>query len=137
MRIRFLGWLLFIFCTSTIASSGSNLSRYSGNWNWSDAPSDRTFSLKLTIKNFVLTAQYCAVAKNGQKIDCDDEDNPNINGHFERTKSEALVNFSSFFDAHDGVARIELRNNHVIWHVIKNPVGGDFYAPKDAVLNRN
>ncbi|MCG5074703.1 hypothetical protein [Paraburkholderia tagetis] len=82
-----------------------------------------------------LYGQYCAVAQNGNKVDCDDDEN--IDGDTDEAGKEAIVNFSSFFGARNGVAEIKVSDGHSLWHVLQRPTGGEFYAPNDAVLDRN
>ena len=123
----------FYFGCFLIAVGGSGrvyASSFEGNWNWSIAPSIRTFSIELN-------AHDCAVAQNGNRTDCDDEGNPNIDGIIDRTGQSATVHFSSFFGAKNGKARIAIRNGHLLWHITKNPDDGEFYAPNDAVLDRH
>lgn len=110
---------------------------FEGNWNWSVAPSPRTFSIELNAYGNVLKGQCCAVAENGNGTDRDDERNPNIDGIIDHTGQSATVCFSSFFGARNGKARIALQNGHLLWHITRNPGDGEFYAPSDAVLDRH
>ena len=107
---------------------------FTGEWDWNSAPSTRTFSIKLKQKGNRLYGQYCAVAQNGNKIDCDDEEDINIVGYIDNTGKSSIVKFSSFFDAKNGKAKISINGENLFWRIIKNPEGGEFYAPKDAIL---
>jgi hypothetical protein len=77
------------------------------------------------------------VAQNGNKTDCDDEKNQNANGIVNANGQSAAVHFSSFFGAQRGKAHLNLHDGHLFWHIIKNPDDGEFYAPKDAILDRH
>lgn len=105
-----------------------------GEWDWNDAPSTTTFSIDIKQHGNELIGQYCAVAQNGNKIDCDDEENPNIDGVVDSAGKSAIVSFSSFFGAKNGRATIKISGGHLIWHIVKKPSEGEFYAPKDAIL---
>jgi hypothetical protein len=138
-----LGWMGVIkndlWCLILIAitiSGQASAQSLTGKWDWSDAPNSRTFSIEIKQWGKKIEGQYCAVAQNGNRVDCDDERNPNIKGMIDGAGRPATVEFSSFFGAQDGKATLTLEKNRLIWHVIKIPVGGEFYAPNDAVLDR-
>jgi hypothetical protein len=124
-------FIAFFYSVNAFADS------FSGAWDWNVAPSTSTFSIKLKQQGGGLRGQYCAVAQNGNKIDCDDEENPNIEGNVDATGQSATVRFSSFFGAKSGKAQVTMRDGHLVWHVIRKPIGGEFYAPKNAVLDRH
>ncbi|CAN7757023.1 hypothetical protein [Paraburkholderia hospita] len=133
MNAFYLGCIL----TAISANGRAYAHSFEGSWNWSVAPSTRTFSIELNAHGNVLKGQYCAVAENGNRTDCDDERNTNIDGVIDRTGQSATVHFSSFFGAKNGKARIAIQNDHLLWHITKNPDDGEFYAPSDAVLDRH
>jgi hypothetical protein len=118
------------------AESSSRPWNWTGTWDWNAAPSTATFSISITQHDGKLTGQYCAVALNGNKIDCSDKlDAPNIK-FISNKNGRVVVEFSSFFDAKNGLAELNMKDGHLIWHVIKDPMGGEFFAPHDAVLDR-
>ncbi|MEM5293752.1 hypothetical protein VSR82_05350 [Burkholderia sp. JPY481] len=125
-----LGFIVLICNACAFADS------FSGLWDWNDAPGPSTFSIKLKEQGRVLRGQYCAVAQNGNKIDCDDEQNANIEGHVDAAGQSAVVRFSSFFGAKSGKAQLKIDDGRLVWHIIKKPVEGEVYAPKHAVLDR-
>ncbi|TDN69139.1 hypothetical protein [Paraburkholderia sp. BL10I2N1] len=128
-----LGCALIVFSHSVGAFSHS----FNGEWDWRDAPISRTFSVDLKQHGRKLRGQYCAVAQNGNRVDCDDEENSNIEGDIDAAGQSATVSFSSFFGAKNGKAKIKMSDGRLIWHIIKNPTGGEFYAPSDAILDRH
>lgn len=128
-----MGCALIFFFHSMSAFSHS----FNGEWDWNDAPSSRTFSVSIKQDGRKLHGQYCAVAQNGNRTDCDDEENPNIDGSIDATGQSAIVTFSSFFNAKNGKAELRMRDGHLSWHIIKKPTGGEFYAPRDAVLDKH
>ncbi|NIE55017.1 MULTISPECIES: hypothetical protein [unclassified Burkholderia] len=123
-----------MFAAISMSGCASPADQLSGEWDWDNAPSTMTFSIDLKQQGGKLKGQYCAVAQNGKKTDCDDESNPNIYGIVDGVGKSAVVNFSSFFGAKNGKATLKIIDGHLVWHIIKSPFGGEFYAPKDAVL---
>jgi hypothetical protein len=135
IRPAAIGLILFI---SVIASAASSKQAFTGAWDWTVSPQSMTFSVVLRQHGKEISGQYCAVAQNGNRVDCDDEGNTNIHGTVDATAKSAVVDFSSFFGAERGRALLKIDNHgRLIWKVINSPIGGDFYAPKDAVLDRN
>lgn len=128
----------FLLCCIFVAfSSGGCASPavpFVGKWGWNNSPSTMTFSIDLKKHGKKLQGQYCAVAQNGNKTDCNDETSPNIDGVIDETGKSAIVNFSSFFGAKNGKAVLKINDGHLIWHIVRNPSEGEFYAPKDAIL---
>jgi hypothetical protein len=110
--------------------------RFSGTWEWEDAPQARSFSIKLRQHGQRLFGQYCAVAQGGNRIDCDNGGDRNIRGIVNADGVQAMARFSSFFGAKDGAAIISLSGDKIKWRIIKDPVGGDFFAPHEAVMMR-
>jgi len=128
-------FICFLF-VAVFLSGGASAHSFSGEWVWNNSPAARTFSIEIKQQGGELQGQYCAVAQNGSRVDCDDEVNQNIGGNVDSNGVSATVRFSSFFGAKNGEARIEVNGDHLHWHIIKNPDGGEFYSPRDAVLDR-
>lgn len=97
---------------------------------------NRTFQINITEKNGILKGQYCAIAKNGDKIDCSDEKSNNLSGVIDRDKRDKInIEFSSFFGGKDGKAEITiLGENSINWKIIKKVEGGESYAPINCIL---
>lgn len=110
---------------------------FDGEWDKSSMVSNGTFSISLKQTDSKIIGQYCSITKNGHKIDCDPENNPNITGVVDDRSGSANLTFSSFFGATTGKATIALRHGQLIWHIIEVPRGGESYAPLDAILVRN
>jgi len=123
-----------IFVSVSAGGCASPADPFAGEWDWNDSPDTMTFSIDIKQQDNKLQGQYCAVTQNGNKTDCDDETNPNINGVIDRTGKSATVKFDSFFGAKNGRAVLEISDGRLIWHVIRNPSDGEFYAPEYAVL---
>lgn len=123
-----------VFTVISVSGCASPVAPFAGEWDWKDSPSTMTFSIDIKQQGKRLQGQYCAVAQNGNKTDCDDESNPNIDGLIDDSGKSAIVNFSSFFGAKNGRAALKMSDGHLIWHILKNPIEGEFYAPKDAIL---
>lgn len=114
-----------------------NLSDFVGEWEMesnSKNGSD-TFSINFSKSSKgILEGYYCAVARNGGKIDCTTDKEINIT-EVKKEDEGYLVSFKSFFGAKDGVAKISIKNDKVFWQVIKKPIG-EFYCPLEAYLTK-
>jgi hypothetical protein len=126
-----------VFAGISVAGCASPANEFSGEWGWNNASGTMTFSIDLKQRGDKLLGQYCAVAQNGNKTDCDDEENPNISGIIDNTGKSATVNFFSFFGAKNGKAIIKVSDGRLVWHIVKKPSQGEFYAPKDAIMEPN
>lgn len=93
IRVTIAGYLLL---ASTISSGESCKQTFTGTWDWTTSPQSRTFSIKLKQQGDKISGQYCAVAQNGNRVDCDDEDNSNIHGRIEVGAMSATVDFFVF-----------------------------------------
>ena len=119
---------------SVLQNSENNLNDLLGNWEIkSNTENSNTFSLIL-LKNpkGSLEGFYCAVVRNGNKIDCSPNKEINIK-EIKKQNNEYLVSFKSFFGAVNGEAKISLINGKLHWQVIKKPIG-EFYCPLDVYL---
>ncbi|MBN3759476.1 hypothetical protein G3O01_01390 [Burkholderia sp. Ac-20365] len=139
--LRFLAIAMVNISCGVLASISASTVAYAhsfeGAWDWNGAPSTKAFSIELTQRGNVLQGQYCAIARNGNRVDCDNERMPNIDGVVDRAGKSAEINFSSFFGGEGGKAKIRIQNDKLIWHVTKNPENGEFFAPIDAILDRH
>lgn len=80
--------------------------------------------------------RYCFITQNGNRIDCSPDNELNISGRISGDKDKAIVRFYSFFGASGGVAEITMINNRLLWSVIEQPKGGEYYGPIHAELRR-
>jgi hypothetical protein len=136
MRVRsFIGGYLLILSGLINAAPPQQL--FSGEWVLVSAPKSSEFSIKLRQTGRDLRGQYCAIVQNGNRIDCDDEENPNIYGVTNSSGAAAIVEFSSFFGATKGKSQLKIVKGQLVWHVESAPSGGAYYAPRDAVLVRS
>jgi hypothetical protein len=127
--------IICVFLLIGHANAASSTQTFTGMWTWNKAPSSESFSLDLKQTGKQLEGQYCAVARNGNRVDCDDERNPNLNGTLTASGDAVIVRFSSFFGAKGGRAELRKNSGHLIWHILEAPHGGEFWAPKDAILD--
>jgi hypothetical protein len=120
-----------------LVTKKTSAEKFDGEWEKPSLASSGTFSISLKQKDSKITGQYCAITKNGHRIDCDTENNPNITGDVDGRSGSANLTFSSFFGATTGKATIALRHGQLIWHIREIPRGGESYAPLDAILLKN
>lgn len=121
--------------TKTANKSLIDTNVFVGNWivESSFNKNDDTFSLHLfKNKNGLLEGYYCAITKNGSKIDCTSDKEINIRT-IKNENNFVIVLFESFFGAKNGEAKITLENDKIHWEILKNPTG-EFYCPNNAYL---
>ena len=83
-----------------------------GKWEFeNNSENNDTFSITLLKNNEgLIEGFYCAIARNGGKIDCSPDDERNIK-EIRKIENGYLVSFSSFFSGQNGEAEITLENN--------------------------
>lgn len=105
-------------------------------WRWKSEDSSQEFTIKiLRITKDSLLAQYCGVYNNGQKLDCDFEENINIKAAFDKNKNAYVGSFHSFFNSGNGTCLIKLTDGDLRWEILKNPAG-EYYAPDKCFLKK-
>ncbi len=113
-----------------------------GKWEWTYNPNnddipEMLFTLSIQKSNdneFI--AQYCAIAQNGNRIDCSNEKEYNVKGIIKGNKIEAT--FYSFFDNKKTKANVEiliLNKDSIQWQIDKQ-VNFEFYAPTKCILTK-
>ncbi|MBB3213807.1 hypothetical protein FHW67_003108 [Herbaspirillum sp. Sphag1AN] len=126
--------ITLLFWITAIAIASPVVVPLSGDWEWLNAPESQTFSIHLEQHGRNLIGQYCAVTQSGNKIDCDADKNPNIHGMLDETGTIAVVDFSSFFGGDNGKASLNFDGKSLMWHITRQPVDGQSYAPTAATL---
>lgn len=102
-------------------------SSFSGTWQGKDNDAS-TLSLKLTQKGSKLIGTYCYITQGGNRIDCADEDKPNLMGSVKN--NVATISFDSNFGAVNGQATLKLEGNTLRWTMTRTPENGEYYAPE-------
>jgi len=102
-------------------------SRFSGTWQGKDNNTS-TLSLKLTQKGSKVIGTYCYITQGGNRIDCADEDKPNLLGSVKN--NVATIRFDSNFGAVNGQATLTLEGSTLRWNMTRTPVNGEYYAPE-------
>ncbi|WP_169927064.1 hypothetical protein [Mucilaginibacter auburnensis] len=106
------------------------------SWRWRSENQRQEFTIKiLKLTEDSLLAQYCAVYNNGQKLDCDFNENANIKAAFDPGRKIYTGKFKSFFNSGYGICSIKLTDNSLVWEIVKIPTG-TYYAPEKCILNR-
>lgn len=115
------------------------ISNLQGSW-WFENK-DSTFELKLKQQGNKIFGRYCAIAQNGNKIDCDpqNEEEDNIVGTIK--DNVAVVMFKSYYGEgmskvgmNVGKARIIYKGDSLEWIVMQAPKNDYFYCPDKATL---
>jgi hypothetical protein len=128
--------LVYMLLASSLVKSAPLEDIFTGQWHWEGAEQAKTFSINIKQRGKWLRGRYCAVVQNGNKIDCDPEDVENIYGVVDMSGTSSIVEFTSFFGAENGKATLKIKNGRLIWRIVRKPIGGYFYAPSEAVLDR-
>lgn len=107
------------------------------SWRWKSQDKSREFTIKIVrLTEDSLIAQYCAVYGNGEKLDCDFEDNFNIKAAFDQKKGIYVGTFKSFFNSGKGICSIKRTDKSLTWKILKVP-SGEYYAPDECILQKN
>ena len=117
-----------------ISNENVNIDNFLGDWEMNSSKSnDDTFTLHLSKNsNGNIEGFYCAIAKNGNKIDCSPDKENNIKS-IKILADGISLQFESFFGAKNGEVKISLSNKKLHWKIVKKPIG-EFYCPDDAYL---
>ena len=111
-------------------------SMFEGNWSWDKNDARNTFSIEIVGKNDSLHGSYCAVARGGNKIDCNSageamEEDPSFSVLM--PKNDAFeFDFTGYFSGEKGRAKLSAKDGKLTWTLIKT--AGECYAPQEAVL---
>lgn len=105
-----------------------------GNWKYQDSSS--SFNLELIQLQDSIKGNYCAIAYNGNKIDCyvDDADDCSLRGQI--IDSIININFKSCYVGAVGQATVkyDFKTDKLFWTLGK--VDNEVYAPDTATLTR-
>jgi hypothetical protein len=123
--------IIVLFSLLTFLNCSSQTD-YSGVWHWTSTRS--TFTLTLIQKQDSLLGYHCAVAQNGNRIDCPDKSETTIRGII--LKDSAIVTFRSTYSRKDGTAIIKKTDANSIFWKINKPPSGEFFLPDNAILTR-
>jgi len=110
--------------------------------DWFAEGKDWTFNIKLEQQGQKLKGRYCAVAYNGNRIDCDPNSEANISGNIIGNVAE--VTFRTYYgrgmgkSGEDiGKAEIIHKGDKIEWIVTQAPKNGYYYCPNKTALTRN
>lgn len=105
---------------------------FSGVWHWS--ASGATFTLNLIQKNDSLSGYHCAVAQNGNRIDCQPNHETTIQGMILR--DSAIVTFKSLYSRKYGTAIIRKTESGSLFWKISIPPSDQYFLPDSVILTR-
>ncbi|WP_454122994.1 hypothetical protein [Kosakonia sp. Marseille-Q7440] len=117
----------------TLPDMAPQATSFSGTWQGKDNDAS-TLSLKLTQTGSKVTGTYCYITQGGNRIDCADDDKPNVLGSVKN--NVATISFDSNFGAVNGQAILKLEGNTLRWAMTKTPVNGEYYAPEHFNLSK-
>jgi hypothetical protein len=127
---------------SNLQKKNENIS-LDGRWEWKYNPNDEdvpdmlfTLSIQKTNDDQFI-AQYCAIAQKGNRVDCSNEKEYNVNGIIKGKKIEAT--FYSFFDNKKSKVNVEilvLNKDSIQWQITKQ-VNSELYVPTKCILTKN
>lgn len=124
----------------TIVNQDAKTNIFDGLWSFeslnnNDSLQNITFEINLyCYKKVIIKGNYCSVSRNGNKIDCFEENDPNISGKI--VQDTLYVNFKSNWENSKGEAKLYFLNkNELYWKIIKSE--GELYLPDYIVLKRS
>ncbi|MDT3412476.1 hypothetical protein [Kosakonia cowanii] len=106
---------------------------FTGTWQGKGNDAS-TLSLKLTQMGNKVIGTYCYITQQGNRIDCADEDKPNLLGSVKN--NVATISFDSNFGAVNGQATLKLEGSTLRWTMTRTPVNGEYYAPEQFDLSK-
>jgi hypothetical protein len=112
-----------LLCYAFNAYSQSN---YSGDWGWDVKTAN--FSISIIQKDNIIKGTHCAIAQNGNRIDCDVAYLDNNKSIFGIVKGDSvLVTFISAYCGKPGTAVIKRINaTQIQWRITKQTDGISF-----------
>lgn len=119
------------------ATPESTTSNFLGSWSWVSSDKSATFSLNLTqgSQSNSIDGDYCATARNGNRIDCYEGKEYSFKGIVDGT--ELKINFIDAYGGGAGVATITYNpDDSIVWKITEKP-DGYYYIPDDAALKRD
>jgi len=126
--------VLSLISSLSLFASDDFTGQWSGQQKNDNGSLYSTLTLKLKQNNNNVTGSYCYVTRGGNKIDCPESNGSNLKGTANGKK--ALIEFDSSFGGVKGKANLEIKDNKILWKLIKDPENGEFYAPKAYALDK-
>jgi len=133
-KIGFSIVVLLSFSSLSLFASDDFTGQWSGQQKNDNGSLFSTLTLKLKQNNNNVTGSYCYVTRGGNKIDCPESNGINLKGTANGKK--AVIEFDSSFGGAEGKANLEIKDNKILWKIIKDPENGEFYAPKAYTLDK-
>ncbi|MFD1094388.1 hypothetical protein [Salegentibacter chungangensis] len=128
--------LLLIFLFISFTGIAQDLQ---GNWAWTSGNGQHTFNLRLSENgNGMLSGSHCAVFFNGDKIDCEKQNNGRYSLTLMRIKQDIYKGtIKSAASLSEGKIRL-IYNKRMknIMFSLTSPPPGEYYLPQEAVLER-
>ncbi|WP_367143905.1 hypothetical protein [Pantoea stewartii] len=131
MRELIFGVVVFLSVSSLSLFASDD---FTGQWSGKKRRWGIIFDIELKQNDKLITGSNCYITRNGREIDCPEGNESNLDGAI--NGRHALVEFNSSFGGVNGKADLELKDGNVLWKIIKDPVSGEFYAPKNYVLTK-
>ena len=135
MEKKFSGMgIIFAFASFPLFASTDFSGEWSGVVENHDSSVYSTLNLKLKQEGEKLTGVYCYITRNGNRIDCPDDNANNLQGSV--YNNQADVYFDSSFGGKHGKADLAINDGEMRWHLISKPQSGEFYAPEYYTLKK-
>jgi hypothetical protein len=109
----------------------------SGEWYWSTE--EREFTLYINQRGDSILGTYCAIAQNGNRVDCDDVNNPTyciVQGRFHGDSAILLYNsaYSDEAERDTAIIKYNSKDSSLLWRTEKRNILS--YVPMQAILKR-
>ena len=129
--------LLLVSCSTknkNLTNTATN--NLSGKWEWKENNLAFTFDIYIKQTGDSITGNYCAIANNGNKIDCSVENDDNCNMYGKQVNNVTVLTFTSCYMEAKGEAIITYnpKKDELIWKL--GNTTDIVFAPDSAILKR-
>lgn len=115
-------------------AASKNESSFEGEWIWKKNSENMMFFLRIKKKNEIYCGYYCAVALEGKKIDCYESDETPSFKFEDKGKKAITIKFKTHHSDSKTILKIKLKNNNLLWRIIKKPQGEYFFPLKAEMI---
>lgn len=123
--------------SNTQVTSEATINKFLGSWSWvsSDESASFGFNLKPGTEMGSVYGNYCAVAFNGNRVDCDPYKKDSFIGTL--NGDELKINFIDAYGGGVGTAILNYNSdNSISWKITEKPDGG-YYIPENVILEKD
>jgi hypothetical protein len=126
----------FILLLVTLLSIEAKAQNQLLTGSWTASGPDWVFDLTIIHEGTKVSGNHCSVTRNGNRIDCSNDDADMSFTGTSNTTPVVTVTFKSHYSASQGKATIKRINDSTIeWRIIQEPKG-EYHLPAFATLSK-